>query len=151
MTVPRAATPADARAIAELLDAFNREFGDPTPGADVLAQRLEAMLARDDVVALLAGDGPDGVALITFRPSVWDDGPVALLEELYVKPDLRNRGLGTELLHAAFALARDHGSQTFEINVDEVDADARRFYERHGVLPTEPGRDGHALYYSRAL
>ncbi|HEX2084334.1 MAG TPA: GNAT family N-acetyltransferase [Solirubrobacteraceae bacterium] len=150
MTV-RVATPADARAVAQLLHDFNEEFEDPTPGPDALAERLTSMLGRDDVVALLAGDGPDGVALLTFRPGVWDEGPVALLEELYVKPGLRNRGIGTELLQRAFDAAREKGSRTFEINVDEEDVDAQRFYERHGVTPIEPGREYRAFYYSRRL
>jgi hypothetical protein len=45
------------------------------------------MLGRDDVVALLAGDPAAGVAVLTFRPCVWDSGPAVLLEELYVRPE----------------------------------------------------------------
>jgi GNAT superfamily N-acetyltransferase len=145
------ATAEHARPVAEMLDDFNREFGEPTPGADVLEQRLRALLDRDDVAVLLPDDALDGLALLTFRPGVWDEGPVALLEELYVKPPLRNRGIGTELLHEAFAVARAQGSSTFEVNVDEEDVDARRFYERHGVLPIEPGREYRSFYYSRTL
>jgi GNAT superfamily N-acetyltransferase len=148
---PRVATPADAAALGRMLHDFNTEFEEITPGPDVLAERLTEMLARDDVVALLAGDGPDGLALLTFRPSVWSDGPAALLEELYVVPALRNRGIGTELLQRAFDVAREHGSQYFEINVDEADVDARRFYERHGVSSTDPGSGERALYYFREL
>ena len=40
-TLPNArrATEADALAVARLLDAFNREYDEPTPGVDVLAAR----------------------------------------------------------------------------------------------------------------
>jgi hypothetical protein len=38
-----------------------------------------------------------------------------------------------------------------EINVDGQDADARRFYERHGYTNTEPGQDEPMLYYYRRL
>ena len=134
-----------------MLDAFNREFGEPTPGPDVLAERLTTLLARDDVAALVAGDRPDGFALLTFRPGVWDTGPVALLEELYVRPELRGRGIGGGLLEEAFALAREKGSQTIEITVDEEDVDAQRFYERHGVRAIEPGREFRSFYFSRTL
>ena len=136
---------------AKMLHDFNVEFATPTPGPDVLAGRLRALIPRDDVLVLLAGDPPAGIALLTFRPSVWDAGPVALLEELYVRPDLRGRGIGHTVLERAMAIARGRGSQTFEINVDEDDTDARRFYEVHGFSNTEPGRTDRLLYYFREL
>jgi GNAT superfamily N-acetyltransferase len=151
VTAPRVAEPADAAIVAELLDAFNVEFDTPTPGAEMLARRLRQMLARDDVVAVLAGEPAVAVGLLTFRPSVWDAGPVALLEELYVRPRLRGRKIGHTMLEHAMALARLRGSETFEINVDEGDVDARRFYEAHGFANTEPGESERLLYYHRRL
>jgi len=148
---PRVAGLADAEVVAQMLHDFNLEFDTPTPGPSLLTQRLRAMLGRDDVVVLLAGDPAVGVALLTFRPSVWDDGPVTLLEELYVRPDVRRRGIGHTLLERAVALAEARGSQTFEINVDEGDTDARRFYEAHGFSDLQPETNERALYYSRSL
>jgi GNAT superfamily N-acetyltransferase len=142
---------ADAAAAGRLLHDFNSEFAAPTPGPDVLEQRLRAMLGRDDVLVLLAAQPPAALALITFRPSVWDAGPVALLEELYVRPSLRGRGIGGALLERAVSVARDRGSETFEINVDEGDVDAQRFYVAHGFAATEPGEQERAFYYSRRL
>ncbi len=151
MTGVRAATPADAPAIAPLLHDFNVEFGDPSPGPEVVAGRLAAMIGRDDFVALVAGDPPEGLALIHFRPVVWEEAPVALLDELYVKPHLRGRGIGSALLERAFALARERGSRWFELDTGEDDVDARRFYERHG-LRTERNEGGpRELYYARRL
>jgi GNAT superfamily N-acetyltransferase len=147
----RVADVADAHAVAQLLHDFNLEFDTPTPGTEVLAERLRGMLGRDDVVVLLAGDPAAGVALLTFRPCVWDSGPVVLLEELYVRPDVRSRGIGHALLERAMELARERGSQTFEINVDEGDTDARRFYEAHGFSDVQPETNERATYYSRSL
>ena len=149
--VPRVATPDDAAAVARLLDAFNREYDTPTPGAAVLATRLERLLVREDVVALLAGDPAVAVALLTLRPNVWYGGPVALLDELYVAPHLRGRGLGSSLLAAAEDAIRRRGGEVLEINVDGDDVDARRFYERHGYANTEPGAREPLLYYHRNL
>jgi GNAT superfamily N-acetyltransferase len=147
--VVRRATPADAADVAQLLHDFNVEFETPTPGAPAIAQRLERLLAGDVTVALLSGEPAVGVALLTFRPNVWYEGPVVLLDELYVQPQLRDNGLGTELLHHALDLARERGCGNFEINVDEVDVDTRRFYERHGFANVEHG--SRLLYYFREL
>ncbi len=137
--------------VAELLDRFNREFDTPSPGPAVLAGNLRRLLAGREVVALLTGDPAVGVAVLTLRPNVWHDGPVALLDELYVEPALRGQGIGTGLLKAAEALCRQRGSELLEINVDGEDTDARRFYERHGYLDRDPGQTEAQLYYHREL
>jgi GNAT superfamily N-acetyltransferase len=91
------------------------------------------------------------VAVLSFRPNVWYPGPVALLDELYVRPSLRNRRIGRALLEAACATARRRGAELLEINVDGDDTDARRFYESHGFTHTEPGARQPSFYYSREL
>ena len=48
----RLATAADAPAIGRLLDAFNREFDEPTPGPDWLAERVVQLLSQDTVALL---------------------------------------------------------------------------------------------------
>jgi GNAT superfamily N-acetyltransferase len=149
--IPRAATVAESHDVAELLDAFNREYGTPTPGPTVLAARLERLLAEGNVVALLAGEPAIAVALMTMRPNVWYDGPVALLDELYVTPTRRGQGVGSALLRRAEIVARHRGAELLEVNVDGHDTDARRFYERHGYANSEPGEDQPLLYYFREL
>ena len=42
---------------------------------------------------------------------------------------------------------KDLGSPEMHINVDEVDADTRRFYERHGFVNIEEGADYRMLCY----
>jgi len=142
---------ADSAALADLLDRFNREYDTATPGPAVLAARLKRQLSNHNVVALLAGDPAVGLALLTLRPNVWCPGPVALLDELYVVPVERRRGIGTALLQAAERECRQRGSELVEINVDGEDGDARRFYERHGYVNHEPDQTEPQLYYHRAL
>ena len=135
----------DAGVVAKPLCDFNTEFDTPVP--DNLEQRFARLLARDDVIVLLAGE--IGFAYLTLRPSAYYDGPVAMLEELYVAPGQRNEGIGTALIRAAMreVLARDAGE--VQINVDEVDTDAQRFYERHGFTNIEAG--SRMLLYIREL
>ena len=147
----RRATPSDAAAVAGMLDDCNREFDTPTPGPAVLVPRVARLLEQGDVVALLTGSPPTGLAVLTLRSNVWYDGPVGLLDELYVVPHLRGQGLGTSLLHAAEEVVRERGGEVFEINVDGPDVDARRFYERHGYRNSEAGSQEPLLYYFREL
>ena len=139
--------------MAQLLDAFNREFGDETPGVSVLTERLGRLLAGPETVVVLAGEGAAavGVAVVTLRPNVWSDGPVGLLDELYVAPAMRNQRIGSALLAGVEAVVRERGGELLEIQVDGEDTDARRFYERHGYRCVEPGRAEAAVYYSRSI
>lgn len=147
----RQATAFDAAVVAELLDAFNREFDTPSPGPQVLAARLRRLLAGDHLVALLGGEPAVGVAVLSFRSNAWYDGPVATLDELYVRPDIRGQRFGHAMLEAACRLARERGAEVLEINVDGEDIDARRFYEAHGFTNTEPGATEPMFYYYREL
>lgn len=150
----RLASVDDADRIARLLHDFNTEFDTPSPGAEVLADRLRVLLAGDETVAILGGtnDQPSAaVALVTLRPNVWYAGKVALLDELYVVPHLRGEGIGSAVIDRLMSFARANDVDLIEINVDEVDVDARRFYERHGFSATEPGSTERAFYYFQEL
>ena len=139
----RQATAADAGDIARLLHDFNTEYGEPTPGVEALAQRMRELLAGDTVV-LLAGDGPDGLAVLRLRSSIWTAGLECYLAELYVVPALRGQGRGRALMEAALELARKRGADWMELNPDEGDVAARALYERLGFRAT-------ADYYEREL
>lgn len=149
--VPRLARPSDAEIVARLLDAFNREFHTPTPGPEALTTRLRGLLAGSDVIALLAGDPAVAVALLSLRPTVWSDGPVVLIDELYVAPTARGRGLGSALLAAVYSLTHERGGELIEIAVDGADTDAHRFYERHGYTSADDGQGRPSFYYSRSV
>ena len=145
----RLASVDDAPVVARMLHDFNTEFGSPTPGPAFLERRLRDLLGTRSTLVWLGGEPVVGFALVTLRSNVWFDGAVALLDELYVAPDSRGQGIGTSMIAALFDRARDDGWGPIEVNVDEFDHDARRFYERHGFANTEPGSDERELYYSR--
>jgi GNAT superfamily N-acetyltransferase len=147
----RRASVGDATEVAALLHDFNLEFETPTPGVAVLTARLCTLLDSETTIAYLAGRPAQGVAVLTVRANVWYPGPVVLLDELYVIPALRGQGIGAALLGRAVADAVDGGVSAIEINVDEFDTRARRFYERHGFAATEQGSEERALYYFREL
>jgi GNAT superfamily N-acetyltransferase len=115
-------------------------------------ERLTALCTgtADELAASLAADRPAAEVLVaevdgeivgfalffptfsTFlaRPGLW-------LEDLYVRPAHRARGIGTRLLRAVAALAVERGCGRFEWAVLDWNAPAIGFYERMGatVMP----------------
>ena len=151
-TAIRRAGPEDAGEIARLLHDFNTEFGEPTPPASALAEYTERLLERGEMAVLLAGEGPDGISLVRFRTSVWTGRPEAHLQELYVAPGLRGRGIGRALLRATLDLSREAGATGIDLNTGETDTAARALYESSGFTNREGGPDGPSmLFYEREL
>lgn len=144
---------ADADSVGQLLRDFNEEFDTHGPTAAEFTGRFNTLLARDDVVVVLADDnGRDvGFALLTLRPTPYYDGSLSQLEELYVVPELRDRGIGSRILGAAIETVRAKGGVEMHINVDEIDEDARRFYEHHGFSNIEAGSNHRMLFYLQEL
>lgn len=136
--------------VAALLDDFNREFGSPTPGPAVLAARLHEHVGPSFAV-LVAGRPVVGLAVVSVRPNLWYPGPVVLLDELYVRPPLRGRGIGSALLLAVLDDARRRGAGAVEIAVDGDDRDTVRFYRRHGFTNVDDGNTEPSYWFAREL
>ena len=141
------ATEADAPAIGRLLDDFNTEYDEPTPGAEWIAGRIRQLMAGGDTAVLLIGDAPDGLAVLRFRPSLWSEALECYLAELYVVPASRGRGLGRTLMNEAMRLAREQGADYMDLNTAETDVVARKLYESLGFTNREGKPDGPVNYY----
>ena len=148
----RRAGPEDAVAIARLLHDFNSEYSEPTPGVEALAGYSRQLLAAGEMTVLLAGAGPDGISLLRFRTCIWTGGPEAHLQELYVVPGLRGRGIGRALLEATMDAAREAGATGIDLNTGTTDTAARALYESCGFTNREGSADGPSmLFYERDL
>ncbi|MGE0066474.1 MAG: GNAT family N-acetyltransferase [Solirubrobacterales bacterium] len=148
----RRAGVADAGDIARLLHDFNTEFGEPTPGVGALTEHVSKLLDRGEATFLLGGEGPAGVAVMRLRTAIWTGRPEAHLQELYVVPAQRGRGIGGALLGAAMAAAREAGATGIDLNTGETDTVARALYESRGFTNREGSPDGPSmLFYEREL
>jgi GNAT superfamily N-acetyltransferase len=86
----------------------------------------EVILAKD-------GDEPVGFALFFHNYSTFLGRPGLYLEDLFVRPDRRGRGIGRQLLAALARLAVERGCGRLEWSVLDWNAPAIGFYERMGA------------------
>lgn len=135
-----------------MLHDFNTEYEMPSPGVEALTPRVRELIEAGEITVLLVGEGPEGLAQLRFRPSVWSDSLEAYLQELYVVPDRRGEGMGRALLDAAMDVARDEGATFIDLGTSEDDVAARALYESAGFINREGGPDGPVMYvYEREL
>jgi ribosomal protein S18 acetylase RimI-like enzyme len=142
----------DSPEIGRLLHEFNLEFSEPSPGVETLTENVRRLLEPGEITVLLAGEGPDGLSLFRFRPALWSGGLETYLQELYVAPALRGRGIGRALLERTLELAREKGSDGVDLNTGETDTAARGLYESMGFTNREGGPEGPSmLFYEREI
>ena len=128
------AVPTDENILVDLLLAQLAEHDIPTP-REAVAAAVRGMLADPNrgfmMVARFEGS-PVGVAYVSFNWSLEHGGLTAWLEELYVMPKLRERGLGRAALDAVEAAARAAGCAAIDLEVTAEHARAANLYLRHG-------------------
>ena len=148
----RQAGPDDLAAVGRLLHDFNTEFEEPAPPPEEMAARVGELIAHGDTKVLVGGPGPDGVAVLRFRPALWSRALEAYLAELYVIPARRGQGLGRALLDAVLELARAQGADHIDLGTSTDDTAARALYESAGFTNREGDPEGPSmLYYEREL
>ncbi|WP_255195603.1 GNAT family N-acetyltransferase [Halorarius litoreus] len=84
---------------------------------------------------LVARDDGDLVGFVSFYPeggSFEQDVQRGIIENIYVVPERRGEGIGSELLAAAEARLVDDGAEVLALEAMAANEDALRFYRRHG-------------------
>lgn len=104
---------------------------------EALQRHLFGARPAAEAVVAEVGGVVVGFALFFTNFSTFLAQPGLYLEDLYVQPAQRGRGIGQALLQHLGALAVERGCGRFEWSVLDWNADAIRFYERMGatVMP----------------
>lgn len=130
----RPAGPGDAGTVHRLLRdlaAALGKSGDLRSTADDIARHgfgerpfFEAVLAWCDGEAV-------GLAVYFFEFSTWRGQPGVYVQDLYVAPSMRGRGLGRDLIHAVRERAAQEGARYVKLTVYDRNPQALGFY--HGI------------------
>lgn len=131
-------TPVDVVAAEDLTDPLallEESLRDGEPVSEDFAERLRKAVQSGDieVLAVLAEDRIVGVLVLAYRLNVSAGGRFASIEELYVRPEARRRGVGRALLEAADERCTQRGISYVEVQVE--DDDAETFYATLGYEP----------------
>jgi ribosomal protein S18 acetylase RimI-like enzyme len=84
--------------------------------------------------ALLAFEGGEavGLALYFFEFSTWRGRPGVYVQDMYVAPAMRGRGLGRDLMEAVIRRSRERGGRYVKLSVYDGNEQAIGFYRSLG-------------------
>jgi ribosomal protein S18 acetylase RimI-like enzyme len=126
----RQATEHDHDALRALWDEFEREQDSGELWADAWEDVWrETSDAGGFVLVAEEDDGVAGFAVGRMRRP-----RVAYLNDIYVRPQVRHRGVAKQLLAAVAAEGRRRGAEVLMLNVDLANAEARTVYRRLGFV-----------------
>ncbi len=138
------AGPEEAEEVARLIVGFRDHMGKDWPSGNAMLAGVERLMEAHAAVYLLASadldSPPAGVCQLRFRHSLWTAAPDCWLEDLFVEPGARRRGVADALVRLALKLAAERGARRVELDTSESNTAARALYERHGF--SEFSKDG---------
>ena len=120
--------------------------GEPVP-EDFVDHVRRAVEAGDiEVLAARAEDQIVGVAVLAYRLNVSAGGLFASIEDLYVSPAARRRGVGRTLLETVEKRCAERGVSYVEVQVEEREAEL--FYAPWATSPSQAYESSPAPYPS---
>ncbi|MFP4274331.1 MAG: N-acetyltransferase family protein [Paracoccaceae bacterium] len=82
---------------------------------------------------------PIGYVVMSFGWSLEFGGLNGIIDEIFIRPGVRGRGIASEVLGALWQALRPAGLKALHLEVAREDHAARRLYERCRFLPREDG------------
>ncbi len=138
--VIRAATLADVPVILDLirgLAEYERQPDQVLANEALLRESLFCEKPDAEVILACKGTVPVGFAVFFHNYSTWWGRRGLYLEDLFVRPDARGKGIGKALLKTLARIAKDRGCARMEWSVLDWNQPAIDFYRSLGAIPEE--------------
>jgi GNAT superfamily N-acetyltransferase len=116
----RSAVDADGDAVAAAVERLLGELGGGRPSRPELEAEVRAALADSGLGALIVAEASGeivGVLSASWQRAIHVPGRYATIQDLWVDPDWRSRGIGAELIEAIADLAREQGVARIEVGL----------------------------------
>ncbi len=127
------ADPSDLHKLTAMVLAFHAETGhgsDPDQVEKALAPILDG-LPHGALWLIGPRKAPVGYVMVSFGWSLEYGGLDAVVDEIYIRPAVRRRGMGGDALHQLSVGLRDAGVRALHLEVDRSDERAQQFYRRN--------------------
>ncbi|MEK0163105.1 GNAT family N-acetyltransferase [Phaeobacter sp. JH20_36] len=137
------AGPEDLTRVLDLVAAFHGEMGiaSDEPHRRAAIEPLLNGLPYGAVYLIGPTRAPVGYIVVTFSWSVEFGGMDGSIDELFIRPPVRGRGIATEVLFSLPRTLAEAGIKALHLDVDRNNAPARGLYARARFEP----RDTHML------
>jgi branched-chain amino acid aminotransferase len=116
----REASAGEVPAVAAAVESLLVELGGRRPSPEEMEAEVRAALESPEVGAMLVAESAGeivGVLGASFSRAIHVPGPYAVIQDLWVHPEWRSRGVGAELVEAIVALVRERGIGRIEVGL----------------------------------
>lgn len=139
MTQLTLAKPEHRDVLIKLVEDFHREEGVQSTETSRSEGLMPLLEGSPHGVVYLAGPtrAPIGYVVIRFGWSLEFGGMDGFVDEIYIRPGVRGRGIGTELLTALPKRLAAAGLKAMHLEVDRENMKARALYAKLGYRPRE--------------
>lgn len=131
--------PEDADALLGMIGQFHDEVGIETSADDRAASVLPILEGTPLAVAYLFGpkNAPVGYLIISFGWSLELGGMDGFLDEIWIRPNVRKRGLAQEALNGVISALSGAGLKAIHLEVNRNDGATQGLYSRLGFRMRE--------------
>lgn len=135
----REATVGDVGRVSDAVEELLVELGGRRPAREQVEAEVRAIIEDPTAGLLLIAEEegePVGVLGASWQRAIHVPGRYVLIQDLWVAPEWRSRGIGAQLVEAIAARAREQGVARLEVGLPREDFDAieatESFYRDNG-------------------